>query len=85
MNTVVMVTLVGSTMVGSAQFKNMESCMFARDAVHSQDDVSASCVYRYKKPKDRKGEQIFAAMLNAMAAVAATTKCGTLTEDTDPK
>ena len=85
MNTIVMVTLVGSTMVGSAQFKNMESCMFAREAVQSQDSVTASCVYRYDKPKDRKGEQMFAAMLNAMTTMANTTKCGTLTEDTDLK
>ena len=77
MNTIVMVTLVGSTMVGSAQFKNMESCMFAREAVQSQDSVTASCVYRYDKPKDRKGEQMFAAMLRAMTDMAAST-CGTV-------
>tara|TARA_B110000503_G_C6808754_1_gene274154 strand:+ start:268 stop:510 length:243 start_codon:yes stop_codon:yes gene_type:complete len=76
-----MVTLVGSTMVGSAQFKNMESCMFAREAVQSQDSVTASCVYRYKKPRDQKGEKIFGAMLEAMKAMSAST-CGTI-EDSE--
>jgi hypothetical protein len=81
MNTIIMVTLVGSTMVGSAQFKNMESCMFAREAVQSQDSVTASCVYRYKKPRDQKGEKIFGAMLEAMKAMSAST-CGTI-EDSE--
>ena len=81
MNTIVMVTLVGSTMVGSAQFKNMEICMFAREAVQSQDSVTASCVYRYKKPRDEKGEKIFGAMLDAMKAMSAST-CGTI-EDSE--
>jgi len=81
MNTIIMVTLVGSTMVGSAQFKNMESCMFAREAVQSQDSVTASCVYRYKKPRDQKGEKIFGAMLDAMKAMSAST-CGTI-EDSE--
>tara|TARA_B110000858_G_scaffold153794_1_gene175361 strand:- start:674 stop:916 length:243 start_codon:yes stop_codon:yes gene_type:complete len=78
-----MVTLVGSTMVGSAQFKNMESCMFAREAVQSQDSVTASCVYRYKKPRDQKGEKIFGAMLEAMKAMSAST-CGTIEDSEGP-
>jgi hypothetical protein len=83
MNTIIMVTLVGSTMVGSAQFKNMESCMFAREAVQSQDSVTASCVYRYKKPRDQKGEKIFGAMLEAMKAMSAST-CGTIEDSEGP-
>jgi hypothetical protein len=69
--------------VGSAQFKNMESCMFAREAVQSQDSVTASCVYRYKKPRDQKGEKIFGAMLEAMKAMSAST-CGTIEDSEGP-
>ena len=83
MNTIAMVTLVGSTIVGSAQFNNMESCMFAREAVQSQDSVTASCVYRYKKPRDQKGEKIFGAMLEAMKAMSAST-CGTIEDSEGP-
>ena len=81
MNTIVMVTLVGSTMVGSAQFKNMDLCMSARDNVQTQAGVTASCIYRYKKPRDEKGEKIFGAMLDAMKAMSAST-CGTI-EDSE--
>ena len=76
MNTIVMVTLVGSTLVGSAQFSSFDECMAARQQMVAQNGVSASCVYRHKK-QDNSGK-MFGVMLEAMKAMADSTKCGTV-------
>ena len=81
MNTIVMVTLVGSTLVGSAQFSNFNECMAARQQMVAQKGVTATCVYRHKK-QDNSGK-IFGAMLEAMKAMADTTKCGTMQNENE--
>lgn len=77
MNTVAMITLVGSTIVGTAQFNTWDECVVARERSVAQDNVTAKCAYHQPKVKDRSGEKIFSSMLQAMTAMAATT-CGTV-------
>jgi len=77
MNTVAMITLVGSTIIGTAQFNTWDECVVARERSVAQDNVTAKCAYHQPKVKDRSGEKIFSSMLQAMTAMAATT-CGTV-------
>ena len=80
MNTIAMVTLVGSTIVGSAQFNTWEDCVVARDQSSAQPGVTATCTYRQSKSRD--GKQLFGAMLKAMTEMAGST-CGTIEGDPD--
>ena len=75
MNTIAMVTLVGSTIVGSAQFNTWEECVVARNQSSAQAGVTATCTYRHSK--ENNGKQMFGAMLRAMTDMAAST-CGTV-------
>ena len=75
MNTIAMVTLVGSTIVGSAQFNTWEECVVARNQSSAQAGVTATCTYRHSK--ENNGKQMFGAMLKAMTDMAEST-CGTV-------
>ena len=59
MNSIVLVTYLAGTIIGSATFKDMDSCIEARDRVllQAMADLNAVCVYKEVKP-DRSKEML---------------------------
>ena len=59
MNSIVLVTYLAGAIISSATFKDMDSCIEARDRVLTQamPDLNAVCVYKEVKP-DRSKEML---------------------------
>ena len=69
MNSIVLVTYLAGAIIGSATFKDMDSCIEARDRVllQAMADLNAVCVYKEVKP-DRSKEmfKIFGDMIKEL-------------------
>ena len=59
MNSIVLVTYLAGAIISSATFKDMDTCIEARDRVllQAMPDLNAVCVYKEVKP-DRSKEML---------------------------
>ena len=69
MNSIVLVTYLAGAIISSATFKDMDTCIEARDRVllQAMPDLNAVCVYKEVKP-DRSQEmcKIFSDMIKEL-------------------
>lgn len=67
MNTIILVTIVAGNIVSSATFGSLNECTHARDAVMSQDNITAYCTYKQVKPDHTKDMfKLFGRMMQQM-------------------